>query len=96
MRIRFAISAPMWCGAMRGMSARRRPITSRQIGVAFAILSGSLLVGAGAVAQQAERGDTAADLASRITLQPGGLIQMRYTLNRREPPAEANEWIQGF
>jgi len=95
-RMRFAISAPMWCGATRGMSDRTRPITSHLIGVAFAVLSLSLVVGSEVVAQNAESADTAADLASRITLQPGGLIQMRYTLNRREPPAEENEWIQGF
>jgi hypothetical protein len=63
---------------------------------AFVFLAGSLLPTSTARGQQAASQDTATDRASTVTLRTGGLMQMRYAANRREPLAAENEWTSGF
>ncbi len=63
---------------------------------AFVFLAGSVLPTSTARGQQAAPQDTATHRASTVTLRTGGLMQMRYTLNHREPLAAENEWTSGF
>jgi hypothetical protein len=63
---------------------------------AFVLLAGFVLSASTAHGQQAVSQDTATDRVSTVTLRTGGLVQMRYTLNRREPPPAENEWTAGF
>ena len=54
---------------------------------AIVSLAGSVLPTSTARGQQAASQDTATDRASTVALRTGGLVQMRYTANRREPLA---------
>jgi len=63
---------------------------------AFVFLAGSVLPTSTARGQQAASQDTATDHASEVALSTGGLVQMRYTANRRDPLAAEHEWTSGF
>ena len=79
---------------------RSRAVTrvSRQhvAATAFVFLAASVLPTSTARGQQAASQDTATDRARTVTVRPGGLVQMRYTGNHREPLATENKWTSGF
>ena len=56
----------------------------------------SLALGTPCVAQAQENAQADSSILDRVTVRPGGLVQMRYTVNRREPAGTENAWIQGF
>ena len=63
---------------------------------AFVFLAASVLATSTARGQQAASQDTATDDARKVEVGLGGLMQMRYTANHREPLAAENEWTSGF
>ena len=63
---------------------------------AIVFLAGSVLPTSAARGQQAAAQDTATDRARTVALTPGGLVQMRYNGNRREPLDDGNELTSGF
>jgi len=63
---------------------------------AFVFLAASVLPTSTARGQQAASQDTVTDPARKVELRPGGLVQMRYSANRRDPVAAENEWTSGF
>jgi len=63
---------------------------------AVVFLSGLPPLAPTAHGQQAAPEDTTTSLAGQVSVRPGGLVQMRYTANHREPLAAENEWVQGF
>ena len=84
--------------AVKRQAGRRLGMRNRRCiaATAFVFLAGSLLPTSTARGQQAASQDTATDRASTVTLRTGGLVQMRYTLNHREPLAAEHEWTSGF
>jgi len=68
---------------------------SPRIGLKFGLIA-SLALGTPSFTQGQENPQAEASILDRLTIQPGGLVQMRYTANRREPPAGEHAWIQGF
>ncbi len=67
-----------------------------QAAMAFVFLACSMMPTATARGQQAASQDTATHRVSTVTLRTGGLVQMRYTLNHREPLASEHNWTSGF
>jgi hypothetical protein len=78
------------------MQAMTKVSRQRVAATALVFLAGVVLPTSTARGQQAAAQDTATDRARTVTLRPGGLVQMRCNVNRRDPVSAANEWTSGF
>jgi hypothetical protein len=78
------------------MRAVTRVSRQHVVATAFVFLAGSVLPTSTAHGQRAASQDTATDNARTVTLRTGGLVQMRYNANRRDPLLAEREWISGF
>ena len=88
-----------WAGGFaieHTMRGAKKLFRQRVAATAFMFLVGSTLPTSTVRGQQAASQDTAKGHASAVSLRTGGLVQMRYTGNHREPTAAVNKWTSGF